>query len=333
MNLNIVFDMNGCPNRCKHCWLGHMKNKNLQESDAIFVVDKFSKYYDKITFYSWLREPDFCQDYRERWNNDIKLSSGNKPTRFELASFYKIVREPDYVNFLKEVGTKKVQLTFFGMEDLTDKYIGRKGAFEELLKATDILIKNGIAPRWQAFINQENKDEIVSLLELIDQLKIKERCKDFSFFVHAGSCDGENAKLYNIRINKKEIPFKLVPYYLDYDNVATESELYNLLINNNGYFVPRNDNDITLNITNIFDVYFNFTHINESWKIGNLKTDNMEEIVRRINEEDILALQIARKTPISKLVSQYADKNSDKVFEIEDFEMYLLNRHLEHITQ
>lgn len=332
MNLNIVFDMKGCPNRCKHCWLGHMENKNLHESDASFVVDKFSKYYDKITFYSWLRESDFCQDYRDRWNKDIKLSSGNKPIRFELASFYKIVREPDYVNFLKEVGTKKVQLTFFGMKDLTDKYVGRKGAFDELVRATDILIKNGITPRWQAFINQENKDEIVSLLDLIDQLEIKERCKDFSFFVHAGSCDGENAKLYNIRINKKDIPSKLVPYYLDYENVATESELYNLLINNNGYFVPSNDNDITLNITNTFDVYFNFTHINESWKIGNLKTDNMEEIVRRINEEDILALQIARKIPLSKLVSKYGDKNSDKVFEIEDFEMYLLNRHLEHIT-
>ena len=103
MNLNIVFDMKGCPNRCKHCWLGHMENKNLHESDASFVVDKFSKYYDKITFYSWLREPAFCQDYRDSWNKDIKLSSGNKPIRFELASFYKIVREPDYVNFLKEV--------------------------------------------------------------------------------------------------------------------------------------------------------------------------------------------------------------------------------------
>ena len=104
------------------------------------------------------------ENFRERWIADNELSSGNKPQRFELASFYKIVREPDYVKFLKEVGTKKVQLTLFGLEEMTDKYVGRKGAFKEILEATEILIANDISPRWQMFINEENKDEIEKLL-------------------------------------------------------------------------------------------------------------------------------------------------------------------------
>lgn len=37
--------------------------------------------------------------------------------------------------FLKK-GVKKVQLTFFELEDMTDKYI--KAAFQELLQATEI---------------------------------------------------------------------------------------------------------------------------------------------------------------------------------------------------
>lgn len=126
MNLTLCFDMNGCPNRCKHCWIGHMKNKQMKDDDAEFVVDYFKPYFSNITFYSWLREPDFCQDYKARWLKDIALSPSKKPERFELASFYLLVRDPNYVHFLKDVGVKKVQLTLFGMEELTDKYVGRK---------------------------------------------------------------------------------------------------------------------------------------------------------------------------------------------------------------
>lgn len=211
MNLNLVVDMYGCPNRCKHCWLGHMPNKKMSDEAALFIVNKFKPYFDQITFYSWLREPDFCSDYEARWQKDNNLSTGRKPERFELASFYQLVRDPNYVKFLKKVGVKKVQLTFFGLKEYTDYFVGRKGAFDELLKATDILIETGITPRWQAFINEENKADVVELLHLIDHLKFKQRCKDFSFFVHEGSCDGENKKLYGIRIQKSHIPDELIP--------------------------------------------------------------------------------------------------------------------------
>lgn len=174
-----------------------MTNNHLSDNDAKMIVNRFNDYFDKITVYSWLREPDYCENFRERWLADNELSTGYKPQRFELASFYKIVREPEYVKFLKEVGTKKVQLTLFGLEEITDKYVGRKGAFREILKATEILIANDISPRWQLFINEENKDEIAKLLELIKELRFKERCSDFTFFIHEGSCDGENAKLYD----------------------------------------------------------------------------------------------------------------------------------------
>lgn len=137
MNLTLCVDMKGCPNRCKHCWIGHMPNPHLNDSDMRAIVDSFQKHFEKITVYSWLREPDYCANFRERWLADCELSSGNKPQRFELASFYKIVREPAYVEFLKEVGTKKVQLTLFGLEATTDRYLGRKGAFQEILKAVD----------------------------------------------------------------------------------------------------------------------------------------------------------------------------------------------------
>ena len=151
-SLTLTVDMYGCPNRCRHCWLGHMPNRKMETDADEWIVSYFKPYFEKISFYSWLREPDFCGNYRERWIRDNQLSIGVAPRRFELASFWRIVRDPEYVKFLKEVNVNTVQLTFFGMEAVTDKYVGRAGAFKELLQATEILLINKIAPRWQAFI-------------------------------------------------------------------------------------------------------------------------------------------------------------------------------------
>lgn len=333
--LSLVVDMFGCPNRCGHCWIGHMPNKKMDGGSDIWIVDFFKPYFKNIAYYSWLREPDYCDDYRQRWERDKQISVGIQPERFELASFWRIVRDPQYVKFLKEVGVKKVQLTFFGMEEMTDKYTGRKGAFKELLEATEILLENQIAPRWQAFINEENKNDILKLLQLADVMKLKEKCyefgSDFKFFVHSGSCDGENRKLYGIRINNENIPSELLPYYLNYNNALSEQECCNLLKNDSSCFVYHNSDQIVLNISNTYDIYFNFTHMTDVWKIGNLKSDDPDEIVRRIISEDIPALNLAKNISVGELTQKYGDFQSQKVFFIDDYKSYLLNTYLENI--
>ena len=251
------------------------------------------------------------------------------PRRFELGSFWRIVRDGQYVNFLKEVGVQKVQLTFFGLEDLTDKYVGRKGAFKELLQTTEILIENGITPRWQAFINEENKDDVAQLLSVIEDMKLYERCAGldapFSFFVHAGSCDGENRKLYDIRITKQHIPQELIPYYLNYENAKAEREWCKLLGTDESSVAYHNEEEIVLNISNQYDVYYNFSHMTPNWKIGNLKEDQRDELIRRIVEEDTQALNLARNITVRELVEKYGDPHSDRTFAQEDYKEYLLN--------
>ena len=330
--LTIAVDLFGCPNRCKHCWLSHMPNRPMEEGADAWIVDQFKPYFDEIEFYSWLREPDYCDDYRARWERDKALCVNCVPERFELGSFWRLVRDPAYAPFLKEVGVECVQLTFFGLEDTTDRYIGRKGAFRELLQATEILIEHGIRPRWQTFINEENKDELVQLKALADTLGIPERTAklggEFKFFVHPGSCDGENRKLYPIRIQKDHIPEALIPYVLDYDETLSETELCEQLRDDDTCFVPHNEDRIVLYVSNTYDLFFNFTHMKPEWKIGNLKTDPTCELVRRVKEEDIPALNTARNITIGELVRRYGDPESLKAFEKEDYLMYLLNEHV-----
>ena len=331
--LVLAVDMYGCPNRCRHCWIGHMPNRQMDEGADAWIVDYFKPFFHQITYYSWLREPDFCDGYRARWDKDQRLSIHAKPERFELASFWRLVRDPDYVLFLKEAGVKRVQLTFFGLEEMTDQYVGRKGAFQELLKATDILLANQIAPRWQAFIHEENKGQMVPLLKLADTLRLEERCaafgESFTFFVHTGSCDGENRKLYDIRIEKDHIPEKIKPYYLDYHEVLTERECCELLKEDASHVVYHNEGQIVLYVSNTFDVYFNFTHMAEPWKIGNLKDTDPQEMVRRIVEEDTPALNAARSVTVKELVERYGNRHSNRAFFVDDYKSYLLNCYLE----
>lgn len=331
--LAICADLYGCPNRCLHCWLGHMPNRDMGPGADEWIVAQFKPYFDEIEFYSWLREPDFCPDYRARWERDKALSVGCAPQRFELASFWRLVRDPDYVNFLKEVGVRRVQLTFFGLEPMTDKYVGRKGAFRELLVATVLLPDHGILPRWQLFLNEENRDEAARLPALAEQLGLARRCAalggEFRLFVHAGSCDGENRRLYPIRIREGRVPAELLPYYLNLDQNRTEAELCALWRDETAPHVPHNGDRIVLYVANNYDLFFNFTHMRPEWRIGNLRADPMEELIRRVTEEDIPALQAARAVSLGELVRRYGDPASDRLFEPEDYRAYLLNRYLE----
>lgn len=319
--LTICIDMFGCPNRCKHCWLGELPNKAFPDGYDDFIVKLFKPYFKDIEFYSWLREPDFCSDYKNRWIKDNGLSS-YKPERFELASFYRLVRDPEYVKWLKEVGTKKVQLTFFGLEKTTDEFVGRKGAYQELIKASEILKENEIEPRWQIFLYETNKEEVVELLGIAKEMNIKD------IIIHEGSCDGNNRKLYDIRINKNSIPEEVKPYYLDYLNILSERECIEILKDDKTHYLPHNDKDIVIYITSDLNVYFNFTNPSPSWKIGNMKDDDIDDIVRKVVEEDIPALVFSKSISIKELVKRYGDDNSDRVFSIDDYKMYLLNNYL-----
>ena len=328
LSLNLVVDLYGCPNRCLHCWLGHMPNRAMEKDADQFIVDSFYPYFDRIAFYSWVREPDFCADYAARWERDKAISKNALPERFELASFWRIVRDGDYIPFLRSVGVKKVQLSFFGLAETQDRYVGRKGAFEEVCRASDLLIEGGIVPRWQGFINEENRDELVEVLHLAQDVQ-REKCPELEFFVHEGSCDGENRRLYPIRIQKSHIPEALLPYYLDYDKIMTEKECCAALKSDGGHPSFPIGKNITLNISNTYDVYYNFTHMTRPWVIGNLKTDDPDVLVRRILTGDTFALHKAQTCTWAALSEAYGDPDSEKVFRLDDFKTWLFNAYLE----
>ena len=216
-HISIVLDMAGCPNRCKHCWIGHSPNGHLTEDDLRYAAAQFRPYAEKLTVYDWTREPDYTDDYRQRWALCNELSDGERD-HFELISAWRMARDPDYAPWVASLGIKAAQLTLFGGREKTDYYTGRRGAYDDILHAMDTLLAHGMAPRIQIFVNKDNVDELPLIDQLIDDMQLIPRCaaigQEFVCFMHQGSCDGENEKLYPIRVTPDDLA-KLPPRLVD----------------------------------------------------------------------------------------------------------------------
>ncbi|MDE7293933.1 MAG: radical SAM protein, partial [Oscillospiraceae bacterium] len=294
---------------------------------------------DSLQVYDWYREPDYKDNYREMFELCNRLS--DKPIKhFELVSFWRLVRDEGYVKWLSSLGVKTAQLTLFGDEEATDFYVGRKGAYREILRSVDILMENRITPRIQVFVNKNNIAGLSHIEELIKRLDLDNRCRkfggEFSFFLHQGSCDGENEKLYSVRVTPDDmakIPKLLEAYTLKHfgkESISevfgqTEQSLYNELITDNSTADYVSDSPVFY-IDKDFNVYPNVTAPAAHWCLGNLKKQGTENVLRNYLESKSPSQNTRLTVPICDIVKACGDKESLCLFGKGDYIIFLLNK-------
>lgn len=338
--ITIVLDMAGCPNRCKHCWIGHTANGRLTEDDLRYAAAQFRPFAERLVVYDWSREPDYTDAYRQRWALCNELSDGERD-HFELIGVWRMARDPGYAPWLATLGLKAAQLTLFGGREKTDYYTGRRGAYDDILHAMDALLAVGIAPRLQVFVNKDNLDELPLIDRLIDDMHRIPRCaelgQEFVCFLHQGSCDGENEKLYPIRVTPEDlerIPPRLAAMSLRHWQVEsleqifgqTEASLFaKLAASTNTENLATADP--VLYIDKDFNAYPNFGAMEPSWHLGNLKTDGAEAILRSFSENLSKAQHTRLTTPLGEMVKAMGDPASQRLFDESDYIQYILNRY------
>lgn len=340
--ISLVMDLLGCPNRCKHCWLGHAPNPRLTLDDLRFAAEIFRPLCDSLEVYDWSREPDFAPDYRERWDLCNQLSTVPARDHFELASVWRLARDDSYAPWLKSLGVNAVQLTLFGGEQATDWFTGRKGAYQDILAAVDRLFAAGIAPRVQAFVNQRNLSELPAVEDFIRRLDLESRCRamgqEFRCFVHQGSCDGENRQFYPNWITREDVE-KIPPYLLEktleHFGAATpaeafgvpEAELYQALLEENSTeSLGAGITEPVLYIGGDFTVYPNFGEPSSpAWALGNLKSDGPEAILTALAEDKSVAQHARATVPVAELARAQGDPHGQGLFGRGDYIEFLLN--------
>lgn len=338
--ITACLDMFGCPNRCKHCWLGVTPNGHLTVDDLKFSADAFRPFTNNLEVIDRYREEDYPDNYKELWEITAELSDTKTP-HFENISYWRAVRDMDYVPWLYDQGVRAAQLTMFGDEETTDYFVGRKGTFREILQTIEILLKHKIAPRIQVFIYKHNISQLPYIQNLIEKLELESRCRDFdkefAFFLHQGGCDGENEQFYDMWITPEDvekIPTKLIDFSLKHWGISNimealgepEKDLYNQLIDDSSTGNIVTDSPVFF-IDRDFYVYPNYETPSKEWCLGNLKTDGAEQILSNYINHNSIAQYILYTVPISEMVKKFGNPESMRLFGKWDYKNFILNKY------
>jgi hypothetical protein len=279
-------------------------------------------------FATCFREPDYPDDYRELYEKELEFNNGVIYRKdYQLLSIWRLARDNDYAKWAKSIGTEKCQLTLFGMANVTDWFYRRKGAFGDILKATERLLDVGIKPRWQLFLTTKILPDLKDLMKLISQMKLRERIKDpgdeFELFIHDVGPQGEGQKIEYLRptIDKVDnLPAELIE--------STKKHLkQEILWDTEARYiesVKSNANNVRVNFSPIehlwflvtanWDVYTNMGSLEPWWRLGNLKNDTLDQIFRKFLNNETLAYKMITTLSTKQLADKYGDPKSKKIY-------------------
>ena len=308
----------------------------MSDDDLRWVVDKFRKYLEtadtgieSLSISPDFREPDFADDYRHLYTLAGELSDGDVE-RYELLSIWRLARDRDYAAWAKSVGPDTCQISFFGMEETTDWFFRRKGAFQDALTATELLLDVGMKPRWQLFLTKKLLPEIDDFLRLIERLSLPERVRkiggEFRIFMHPPDPEHEGRKIEYLRPTAEELT-SLAGWILEPSKKhfgsdilwQTESELYASIIEEK-LDIPDNENILSepshfwFFVTNNWDVFSNVGTLEPWWCLGNLRKDSVETIMRRFERDEIPGLDALYHYPYRKLAEEYGNPHGRKIY-------------------
>ncbi len=335
----IGFDIHGCPNRCRHCWLASLPDPRLYVQKLREIAEKFrtfahpgeeAPFFQKVWVSTSIREPDFSDEYRHLYDLEAELSDG-KPWRYELLSVWRLARDPQYAPWAKSIGPDTCQITFFGGEETTDWFYRRKGAYRDCLEATERLLEVGMKPRWQLFANTKGINELGRLLSLADKMRLSQRLEnfgtEFNIFVHVWGPCGVVLDIEHLRPTVEDM--KLIPRELLESSAKhfcretlwfPEAELCREILSRDewfGYGLEPGHMGWFLVAGNM-DVYFNAYGVEPWWCLGNLGTEPLSRILQRFREDDAPAFKVIASVPAQRLVREYADLQGQKVYSSAD---------------
>jgi hypothetical protein len=346
-DIGLAFDMHGCPNRCRHCWLDHRvvatPRSCLTEDDVRWVAAQFRAFrrpgetrppWRHFGVATWIREPDYADDYRHLHALEVELSD-TPPSRdtYELLSVWRLARDPEYARWGYELGIRECQLTFFGLEKATDWGTRRRGSFRDLLVATERLLTAGIRPRWQVFFTKVLLPDLPGLIALTEELRLRERCETlggpFTFWMHLPSPDGAALTLEHARPTTRDLA-RVPKAFLAQSEAriggpigTTERVLLRSLRDETAPAVgsvreATSGNPMWFCVTPGLDVYPSFTGVWPAYRLGNLKTDGVAAILDSWENDRTPGLQAMFRTPTAELARRYGRPYGERLYEAPD---------------
>lgn len=343
----VAVDLHGCPNRCQHCYLGKPPSRGLAVERLRGVVEQFRVCNRPLRVQTHFWEPDYSDDYRRLYDLQNELSDlPSLRAEHELLSVWRLARDPEYAPWAYSVGVRVCQISLFGLEQATDWGCGRRGAFRDVLTATERVLAAGIRPRWQWFLTTKILPDLPGLIRLTEELHLRERCKalggPFTLFIHTPGPDGSARQIEHLRPTVDDLA--QVPDWLQ---EQSERHVGSGLGEAEGALVERLSEEqlpivtpeseviagphLWFFVCGNLDVYPNVVGMNlvPAWRLGNLEHDGGASVLSAFERETTPGLQALRTVPVGELARRFGNSHSRRLYREEDLKSLWLARFLE----
>ncbi|WP_027219037.1 radical SAM protein [Butyrivibrio fibrisolvens] len=198
-----------CHTYCRHCLLSSCgkasgldfdRSLKLGERVITELAQQKNEIYGNYYFGYCMDTPklfdyiDFCKKYSLASARFLQMNGFAFRSESELDSLIKR---------LKDAGIEMIDLTFYGTEEYHDKFAGRKGDFDFILKMLDSAIKNELTVNISIPLMKENIEMMPELRQLLD----KNGASKYSYFLPHSK--GRGKLLEDQRLTKSE--FETLP--------------------------------------------------------------------------------------------------------------------------
>jgi hypothetical protein len=347
--IGLAFDMHGCPNRCRHCWLDHgvvtTPRTRMTEDDVRWAVAQFRAFrrpgedrppWRGLKVATWIREEDYGDDYRRLRALEEELSDTPYDRgKIELLSAWRLARDPEYAAWGHSLGVREAQLTFFGMEKTTDWGWRRRGAFRDLLLATERLLAAGIRPRWQVFCTKPAIPDLPGLIALAEELRLRERCESlgapFTFWMHLPTPDGAALRLESMRPTERDLE-RVPRAFIEQSEarlgrpIGQPERVWMRSLQEESAPALRSvseatsGNPLLFYVAANFDVFLSFFSAIPAFGLGNLKTEGVAAIVDTWENDRTPGLQAMFRTPTRELARRYGRPRGGRLYDAGDLQ-------------
>ncbi len=166
-----------CNNRCQHCYSKiSQKIKTIKYDEIINIIESINKStLSELVVAPWMlmHDPLLIKDlekliiYMKK-----KFPKGYHKTQCLVSNLAVVSKNPEKIRHLKENSIAGYQFTFYGVGETHDKFAGRNGAFDDIMKAIPFLLKTDIKVYPIIWLHNKIGSDLPKIKEILDEYNI-----------------------------------------------------------------------------------------------------------------------------------------------------------------
>jgi sulfatase maturation enzyme AslB (radical SAM superfamily) len=306
--LRLSIKVAGCPNKCFYCHsLGGGNKRALLDVDTIIETAAFFRENISADVSVLLMEEQTY--YPDFFSLITKLESSGflrkEPTKWLISNCWGLNHVPEFIDSVSN-HYSVVMPTLFGIGDTHDMHTRRQGSYDDILNASKECLRRGIEVNWNLKWSRLNTDDMNSLSELADSMRINSfiNCEYYLY----GYFNPKQAKKY-------------LPVYDDLSKIRYDIyEEKQGILKTARQFVDDVKNDISYSVKTVSfdDLYvtddlnvYPLGHTSNEYCLGNV-SNSPDKLIDNISNGNNLPEAIIKKRnqDFSELVAKYADVDS-----------------------